>query len=288
MTSEKNETESEPAPDILYKYADWDNEYHKRLITSPEVYLSSPADFNDPYDCTVKSRYDLWSQNEWTELYYKDFINKYPEHTEKDLNIAAEKLYFEIHEFETNHENALNRITNNQNSHFMNNIGIFSLSKIKDNLLMWSHYANSHKGVCIGYDKALLRDFIKNFYSEFPPKTKYIDYFECRYKSDYPENIPSTEMGNPFEYFKRLEIKFSGWEYEQEWRLAVNQNEPLYQRTVQLPIDVIKEVYLGLRISKANTSNILFELKKQNYKGKIFKAVQDENEFKLNFIELII
>jgi len=34
--------------------------------------------------------------------------------------------------------------------------GIFSLSKSKNNLLMWSHYADSHKGYCIGFDHEML------------------------------------------------------------------------------------------------------------------------------------
>lgn len=285
MTSENTEIKLGDTPQVLYKYADWDKDYHKKLITSPEIYFSSPADFNDPYDCTVKPRYDLWSKEDWVEFYFNGFKKEYSDRKEEDLLNAANEFYIHIHEFEVNHENELNRITNSQNSHFTNNIGIFSLSEMKDNLLMWSHYANSHRGVCIGYNANLLKNHVIKTIS---PTDKIIRIFKCKYNSIHPEKKASTEIGNPIDYFNRLEIKYIGWEYEQEWRLTVNQNEPFNQRTIYLPIDVIKEIYLGLRISKANTSNILFELKKQNYNGKIFKAEQDEYEFKLNFTELTI
>ena len=32
----------------------------------------------------------------------------------------------------------------------MNNIGVISLSENKENLLMWAHYANEHKGIVAG------------------------------------------------------------------------------------------------------------------------------------------
>ncbi|MBT2620300.1 DUF2971 domain-containing protein [Chryseobacterium sp. ISL-6] len=32
------------------------------------------------------------------------------------------------------------------------NFGIYSLTTKNSNLLMWSHYGNSHKGFCIGFN----------------------------------------------------------------------------------------------------------------------------------------
>lgn len=35
---------------------------------------------------------------------------------------------------------------------FLNELGILSLTECKSNLLMWSHYANEHKGYVVGFD----------------------------------------------------------------------------------------------------------------------------------------
>lgn len=38
-------------PKILYKYRDWNNVFHKKILTENRVYFSSPSKFEDQYDC---------------------------------------------------------------------------------------------------------------------------------------------------------------------------------------------------------------------------------------------
>ncbi|WP_172491201.1 MULTISPECIES: DUF2971 domain-containing protein [Serratia] len=35
---------------------------------------------------------------------------------------------------------------------FIKTLGVFSASKNARNALFWSHYGNSHKGICLGFD----------------------------------------------------------------------------------------------------------------------------------------
>lgn len=37
-------------PTILYKYRDWNNLNHRRIITNKELYLAKPGSFNDPFE----------------------------------------------------------------------------------------------------------------------------------------------------------------------------------------------------------------------------------------------
>ena len=48
----------EGIPRILYKYRDWGNEHHKRIIYNRELYFPSMSQFNDPYEGTIPFRYD--------------------------------------------------------------------------------------------------------------------------------------------------------------------------------------------------------------------------------------
>ena len=41
---------SENTPALIYKYRDWENDYHKRIITERELYFAHPHTLNDPYD----------------------------------------------------------------------------------------------------------------------------------------------------------------------------------------------------------------------------------------------
>ena len=51
-------------PQILYKYRDWDNDYHRQLLTRQTIYLSKPYDFNDPFDGRIPVRWDLMTEQD--------------------------------------------------------------------------------------------------------------------------------------------------------------------------------------------------------------------------------
>jgi len=272
-------------PEILYKYARWDKEYHKKLITTPEIYFASPGDFNDPYDCLVIPRYDKWSVDDWKKMYRQMLQSKYPVLTDHEIEAKANQLIRDYHANPQCKVNEINRINRGQELHFNNNIGVFCLSEIKESIIMWSHYTNSHKGFCVGYDISQIKSCVENYYRAVTPKI--IRCFNVDYEPEYPEVIPVPELRDPEAYFKRLKTKFAGWEYEKEWRLVVNQNKPLYERIVNIPIEAIAEINLGFRMSQANISNIIFELKSLNYKGKLYKAKQEDYRYQLAFNEIV-
>jgi hypothetical protein len=82
-------------------------------------------------------------------------------------------------------------------------LGVFSASEIENDLLMWSHYADHHKGVCVGVRPSVIaRRFLRVDYVEHVPVMDVWEYVE-----------PSTDI------FVKLSIaKSLRWEYEKEWR----------------------------------------------------------------------
>lgn len=55
-------------PAKVYKYRDWGYEYHKRLLTHGEIYLSAPKELNDPFDCGIDIAYHQLKDNPEKEL----------------------------------------------------------------------------------------------------------------------------------------------------------------------------------------------------------------------------
>ena len=51
----------------LYKYQDWNNKSHRRLISKQELYFPKPSEFNDPFDGNISVRWDLLSFEEYYE-----------------------------------------------------------------------------------------------------------------------------------------------------------------------------------------------------------------------------
>ena len=41
---------SKKTPPIIYKYRDWEKDFHKTIITKQELYFAQPHTLNDPYD----------------------------------------------------------------------------------------------------------------------------------------------------------------------------------------------------------------------------------------------
>ncbi|AVQ40483.1 hypothetical protein C7M56_18075 [Clostridium botulinum] len=84
---------------------------------------------------------------------------------------------------------------------------ICSLSEVKDSLLMWSHYTNSHSGFCIEYDFTQ----INNVCSELHPvfyDNKIIDITQYyKYKN---QDLFKVAILN----------KSTEWSYENEWRIV--------------------------------------------------------------------
>lgn len=43
-------------PQQLYKYRDWSNDYHKKILTEREIYFTNVRAFNDPLDNAIVLR----------------------------------------------------------------------------------------------------------------------------------------------------------------------------------------------------------------------------------------
>ncbi|MCD8349893.1 MAG: DUF2971 domain-containing protein, partial [Planctomycetaceae bacterium] len=133
----------------------------------------------------------------------------------------------------------------------------------KDNLLMWGHYADSHKGYCIEYD---LNKFTDDHLGWFFPIT-YVDSFIdfSVYFNRMIELVidpPNDETAIQTEIIKKLNpyytilmglIKSLCWSYENEWRFIQILFDDALPPEISLPV---KSVYLGLKIDPLDSELI--------------------------------
>ncbi|MCV2884796.1 DUF2971 domain-containing protein [Aestuariibacter sp. AA17] len=73
------------------------------------------------------------------------------EKTEENRN-SVRRVVEELNEFKEEKFNS-KTLGNNLRDTIERNIGILSLSKTNENLLMWSHYAQNHQGFVIGFNE---------------------------------------------------------------------------------------------------------------------------------------
>lgn len=210
--------------------------------------------------------------------------------TEKFVDVANMMgMKDDAHKF----EKALNDGVKNFNNRIFefndNQFGVASLTTGFNNPLMWSHYANSHKGICIEYD---LSEAIKDIASL---KTLLIPvkYSNERVTVDYTlmdkidlNNIETKGKNDILKFFTSgLYTKHDVWKYEDEWRSII----PVKQGNRNIQLGKISALYLGNKMEEATTNMIINLINKRNNgldEISIFKMVNDISDYKLNPVQI--
>ena len=63
-------------PPIVYKYRNWTDINHQNMLRRNELYLSSPKDFNDPFDCRIPENFYLLDTPEKIQEYIDGFMER--------------------------------------------------------------------------------------------------------------------------------------------------------------------------------------------------------------------
>lgn len=131
-------------------------------------------------------------------------------------------------------------------------VGIFSLSKVCNDELMWAHYADSHAGYCIEYDldRLVLEartqwDTVLLEYSDEPPSL------------DFSDVVGSETHEKALQ--KMLGHKSSRWAYEDELRIVTARSGVNHCARA-----AVKAIYFGCRCSDADRLKIRSKMKNRN------------------------
>jgi hypothetical protein len=140
----------------------------------------------------------------------------------KDMNDPMEG-FFMVHK-STNEDISMHDKLLNELKKEKQRYKICSVSREPDNYLLWSHYADSHKGICIGIEAN--KPDLQPYVVEYKDHKPYINVINCLFVDDKIEEI--------------LTIKMNYWEYEKEIRFLKEMEEPK-----MIEIGVTKKIILG-------------------------------------------
>ncbi len=251
-------------PDILYKYYSLDKkadnngfsscEGVKRLIKNNEVYFSRANELNDPFE--AKTNYVIEPES-LIALLKKD----YPEKSNSEIEKGVEG-FFENGE-NLDQEKRMREEINTRSNKF----GIFCMTSIPDSILMWSHYAHGHNGICVGFDLSGKSSESKIFSESCK---------EVNYSKKYPIISPNINIRN--EGKKIFYTKYLDWEYEHEWRIVIEE----YLGRITLPNNLIKCIILGDKIEPDyNKEEVISWILEKDYVPEIKIARTDKEKFKI-------
>lgn len=235
------------APKVIYRYQPMRPDSID-LIQTGRLWFSNPSRFNDPFD------------------FLPDFSNKPKALADKD----REEAYWTNPSIRGSREGFL-RATEHRRHKFVRDycrmlhssykkdlaksFWVACFSQTHDSILMWSHYAWYHSGLCIGIRPAKMR---------LSPE------MALRWKVDYRDERLPIEHPKPNEIALR---KARAWKHEREWRVVMatkdltrgarplppqdgkDQSEPGF--FLQLDWDAIESVRFGAMVDRKQRSALL-------------------------------
>jgi hypothetical protein len=246
----------------LYKYrslsSDEERLWLEEIFRNKEIFLSSPVQLNDPFECRP---YITWyrSSRKIQDYFLRQVEKRYPY---ANRATRRQELRNAKDRFKSNAESFIK----NAYEDFMRTTGLYCLSQINNDLLMWSHYSDGHKGVVLEFDTT-------------KENTLFWEALEVHYSKEYPV-VNIMEIGEPEEYRKLLLTKFIQWEYEKEWRIIRTPGEGGSGKYRFAP-ELLTGVVMGASIKSENKEKILGWVKDFPSEITLYQAKLDETKYNL-------
>ncbi|WP_422650014.1 DUF2971 domain-containing protein [Cupriavidus sp. H18C1] len=213
-------------PPSLFKFRKFETNT-LRLLAQGEVYFARPASFNDPFDCdpVIQPDADLGQlEHLWKVLALRRARISDPDRAkEKVARTLSEYRYFvtehggrydDGNDGSQAYRRFLARDVKEYVGGIFSNYGVLSLSVRWDSPLMWSHYGDEHRGVCIEYSTEAHRC---NFLAP-------VNYNSTRYleTADLHDWLVTRSVDAKERIFRQFFLAKAGqWRYEKEWRAVL-------------------------------------------------------------------
>lgn len=227
-----------PQCQMLYKYRSLRSsagEYTRRILEEQRIYYAAPGQFNDPFDCRFCISMENAPLTEQARA-RKDEIREYAEAWLRDEN--------------------------------NNDVCVFSLSEVRDDILMWSHYADCHTGICLGIRIPVDNEQRQIIYRAKPAKMYFADFL--------PGHRDPQRFGRSV--IDTLTIKSPHRAYEREWRcidFGGKGERPL-------PANALAEVIFGCCTSDDDKRAVLGWLSKRHASVALLEATTKNDAFELD------
>ena len=172
-------------------------------------------------------------------------------------------------------------------------VAITCLSETWNNMLMYSHYADSFKGFCLEYSMQDMSKYLPDImyffpviYQDHPSSLAQMKSME-KTLSDMDKKLMSNSTIDMSSVSKADDLvsyfihKHEGWKYEREWRFIIPKsqfgkffpNQRIGKKYHQLEnFDCISAVYLGARTSEETKNELLAIVEEKN------KKITDDNK----------
>ena len=264
--------EAEELPDILYRYCSLDGarfDWFTQMFRDNKIWFAKPADFNDPFECQFRMSFDASTyQKETRYVEYQVKKGCKPrEAWKRAKKFFRPKGLNEIREWERERLEAFKKM-------LLCETGMLCLSEVRDDILMWSHYADSHRGTCLEFGLGGYKSM------------EYVDFFARAHKVRYQKGVPRFEFYRPQDAAEQVAAtvltKANHWEYEKEWRIVDLDPGPGLHN---IPEGIISGVILGLQMPDDQRERVRHVIAECKSDVPIYEARRHEGAYALDICE---
>jgi len=219
----------------LYRYQRFAPDRLRTLLHTNKVYCTSPDRFNDPWDCRpcfnegqLENPEILERHIKWFERVDRTHCPK-PEDQHRQMAEALRRSPHRVREL-------IVEISRGIGAAIDQRYGVCCFTTQPDSTVMWSHYADHHKGICLEFatDNDVVSSALK------------VEYFD-----EYPFLDLSDDSAE--QNLLPLISKSSDWAYEDEYRLVAQERAAalgtgslmMDDHLLRLPPSAIKSVIVG-------------------------------------------
>ena len=253
-----------PSSSFLYRYIslnvndDSSIEKLRDVIVNSRLWLSSREGFNDPFDTQAKVIIEgnpIQLRKKLNELYKR-----------LEPNLIGVKRKTAIEKLMANQSLILKRVRN-ATVDALSKVGACCFTPDPRNLLMWSHYANQHKGLLLQFEIA-------------KDTTTFLKTVTVDYVKDYP--IINWANETEKEIHKAFLNKHDSWDYEKEVRIIHPHGA---NTSLSFNAEALTGIIFGCKASREIENKIeelLAERKNKNKPPiKIYNALMHDSKYKI-------
>ena len=269
----KNGEDQFPLPDRpenFYKYKSIDEDHperSRRIFTDNELYFCASKEFNDPFDCKFQVQFSE-DKRKNRKFSYKVLKNQNHALNRKGRRVAVSNEVKVLSE-----PDFADRVRDDM-FHKLRKWGICCLSEVKDSVLMWSHYANAHRGFCLEFS---------NEQSNVQFGVELTTEICIPLRVNYSKEYPIVDVIDGHDTNKTLLTKAKQWEYEKEWRITI----PNSLGPHRFPPQCLTGVIFGCRMLEKHKEMIREWCRNREPAITYYEARQSEDSYSLNIVEIL-
>ena len=252
-------------PKIIYKYRDWNNDKHKRILNNCEIYFAAPFDCDEQHECNLPRDYDSVNEEMLYKYFYETSLSQGYKTEEERKEIAKYMVTNSPFNTKDHRQRAECLLRNELNKR----LSVFCVSEHKDNFHLWNTFGAYQTGFCVGINTIQMfkstetfgsGDKIKYYPIDSPPKIRPF----CFSDNERVEDMLKVIYSLPDIYIN-----------EDEYRLS---KIDIVKKEVIIPTKCFEEVILGSKISSSNKIEIINQVKNNLPNCKIYQAHYDKDK----------